>query len=194
MDEHPMAERILDTAEEVLRRHGVDKTNVVDIARALGMSHGNIYRHYPSKQALIDAVALRWLHAVLRPLEAIARNAGLSAAERLSQWFDTLREMKRRKVLDDPELFRVHHQIVGQAPQIVDEHVAAMRAQVTRIISDGIAAGEFSQGLDATKSAWAFLQATSPFHHPALILQAGGVSDTDARAVFALLLAGLKAG
>lgn len=189
-----MAERILDAAEEVLRRHGVEKTNVVDIARALGMSHGNIYRHYPSKQALIDAVALRWLHAMLRPLEAITRNEGLSAAVRLSQWFDTLREMKRRKVLDDPELFRVYHHIVGQAPQIVEEHVAAIRSQVARIIADGMAAGEFSQELDPDKAAWAFLQATSPFHHPALILQAGDVSDADARAVFGLLLAGLKAG
>lgn len=188
-----MAGRILDTAEEVLRRHGVEKTNVVDIARALGMSHGNIYRHYPSKQALIDAVALRWLHAVLRPLEEITLNTKLSASERLSQWFDTLREMKRRKVLDDPELFRVHHHIVGQSPLIVEEHVASMRAQVARIITDGMAAGDFSQGLDADKAAWAFLQATSPFHHPALILQAGGVSDEDARAVFGLLLAGLKA-
>ena len=51
-----MPHRILDAAEEMLRRHGVQKTNVVDVARALGMSHGNIYRHFPSKQALLDAV------------------------------------------------------------------------------------------------------------------------------------------
>jgi AcrR family transcriptional regulator len=63
-------DRILAAAEAVLRRHGVEKTNVVDIARALGISHTNIYRHFPSKKALLDAVAVRWLDAVTSPLES----------------------------------------------------------------------------------------------------------------------------
>ena len=36
------ADRILEAAEEVLRRHGPAKTNVVDVARALGVSHGSV--------------------------------------------------------------------------------------------------------------------------------------------------------
>lgn len=46
------AERILDTAEEVLRRFGPAKASVLDVARALGVSHGSVYRHFPSKAAL----------------------------------------------------------------------------------------------------------------------------------------------
>ena len=47
MSEEPaLPERILDAAEAVLRRHGTEKANVVDIARSLDMSHGNIYRHF----------------------------------------------------------------------------------------------------------------------------------------------------
>ena len=64
----PLVDRILAAAETVLRRHGVEKTNVVDIARALGISHANIYRHFPSKKALLDAVAARWLERVTAPL------------------------------------------------------------------------------------------------------------------------------
>ena len=55
------AERILEAAEEVLRRYGPAKANVVDVARALGVSHGSVYRHFPSKAALRDAVTERWL-------------------------------------------------------------------------------------------------------------------------------------
>ncbi|MBW7457433.1 TetR/AcrR family transcriptional regulator, partial [Paenibacillus sepulcri] len=40
-------ETILDAAEQVLRRFGPDKTSVVDVARALQVSHGTIYRHFP---------------------------------------------------------------------------------------------------------------------------------------------------
>lgn len=110
-EEAALPQRILDAAEAVLRRHGVEKANVVDIARSLGMSHGNIYRHYPSKKAILDAVAARWMQKVMVPLTAIADDRKKSAPERLALWFDTLREAKRRKVLDDPELFRVYHGI-----------------------------------------------------------------------------------
>ena len=41
-DETLTRERILEAAEEVLRRFGLAKTTVVDVARALGVSHGSI--------------------------------------------------------------------------------------------------------------------------------------------------------
>lgn len=46
------AERILETTEEVLRRYGPAKATVVDVARALGVSHGSVYRHFRTKAAL----------------------------------------------------------------------------------------------------------------------------------------------
>ena len=36
-------------AEEVLRRYGPPKATVVDVARALGVSHGSVYRHFPEQ-------------------------------------------------------------------------------------------------------------------------------------------------
>ncbi len=62
------ADRILDAAEEVLTRYGPAKTTVVDVARALGVSHGSVYRHFASKAALRDAVTERWLARVSGPL------------------------------------------------------------------------------------------------------------------------------
>ena len=192
--EAPLSQRILDAAEAALRRYGVEKTNVVDIARALEMSHGNIYRHFPSKQALINAVAVRWLNAVTFPLKAIADDASRPASERLAAWFDTLRVIKRRKVRDDPELFRVHHEVVMQSHDLVEEHVGTLLDQVEKIISEGMEAKEFSRHLDARVAAEAFLHATSPFHHPAMLTREPPLTEANAKAVLALLLAGLRAG
>ena len=36
-------ERILAAAEDVLRRYGPGKATVVDVAQALGVSHGSVY-------------------------------------------------------------------------------------------------------------------------------------------------------
>src|SRR5581483_9539667 len=151
--EIPLAQRILDTAETVLRRHGPEKTNVVDIARILGMSHANIYRHFPSKKALLEAVATRWLHALTDPLEVITNDHARPAAERLAAWFNHLRKIKRRKLVEEPELFQVHLNIVGMAPEVVTEHVRTLHRQVECIIADGVATGEFSKTIDPAVAA-----------------------------------------
>ena len=192
--EAPLPERILDAAEAALRRYGVEKTNVVDIARALDMSHGNIYRHFPSKQALINAVVVRWLEALTRPLAAITDDPARPAAERLAAWFDAIRVIKRRKVRDDPELFRVHYEVVEHSHEVVEEHVRTMLGQIEKMIAEGVAAKEFARKLDIKVAAQAFLHATSPFHHPAMVMREPPLTEANARAVLALLLAGLRAG
>jgi Bacterial regulatory proteins, tetR family len=37
-------DRILEVAVVVLRRFGPDKATVIDVARALGVTHGSVYR------------------------------------------------------------------------------------------------------------------------------------------------------
>jgi AcrR family transcriptional regulator len=164
---------------------------VVDVARLLEMSHGNIYRHFPSKKAILDAVAARWLRAVTIPLAAIADDPVKPAAESLALWFNSLTKAKQQKVLADPELFRVYHSIAKTMREVVEEHVDGLRAQLEKIIRRGVATGEFSPALEPKSAARAFLQATAAFHHPALIeLQAP--AEEEAQAVLRILLAGMK--
>src|SRR5215510_6542374 len=92
-------EQILEAAEEVLRRFGPTKATVVDVARALGVSHGSVYRHFPSKAALRDAVTEQWLARMSEPLlEVMAEDA--PASKRLRHWFDWLIKTKRQKAFD----------------------------------------------------------------------------------------------
>jgi len=48
---------------------------VVDVARALDVGHGTVYRHFPSEAALRDPVTERWLDRVSTPPEEIVRQA-----------------------------------------------------------------------------------------------------------------------
>ena len=89
-------ERVLDAAEEVLRRYGPAKATVVDVARALGVSHGSVYRHFASKAELRDAVAERWLRRVSQPLAEVADGHG-PAPERLRAWLELLVATKRAR-------------------------------------------------------------------------------------------------
>lgn len=190
-DEILTPERILEAAEQVLRRFGLAKTTVVDVARALGVSHGSIYRHFPSKTALQNAVAAHWLAEKSAPLAAIANENG-PASERLHRWLNLLFSTKRTYVLDDPELFETYKELASEARDVVKAHVDFLVEQITHIISDGVAQGEFVTD-DSFVTAKAVFNATTRFHEPA---HAAEWSDPDIHAalegVWSLILVGLS--
>ncbi|SCG70761.1 transcriptional regulator, TetR family [Micromonospora echinaurantiaca] len=186
------AERILDTAEEVLRRFGPAKATVLDVARALGVSHGSVYRHFPSKAALRDAVAERWLARVSTPLVAVA-TADDPAPARLRRWLAELSGTKRRIAREDPELFDNFQQLATQSRTVVARHLDELAGQLAIVVADGVAAGEFGVA-DPALAARALLQATARFHHPAHVADwAEPDLDDDFDAVVTLLLDGLRA-
>lgn len=165
MTETPLTrERILDATEQALRRYGPAKATVVDVARALGVSHGSVYRHFPSKAALLDAVAEQWLARVSGPLAEVAAEDG-PAPERLRRWLELLMTAKRRKVRDDPELFAAYRSLAMETRDVVQAHMDTLLRQVARIIADGVARAEFLAS-DPMVTAQAVLDATARFHDP----------------------------
>ncbi|AXJ09848.1 TetR family transcriptional regulator [Arthrobacter sp. PM3] len=185
-------ERILDAAEDVLRRFGPGKATVVDVAKALGVSHGSVYRHFPTKVALRDAVARRWLERLVAPLDP-DRDTDGPAAERLLRWLQRLAAIKQGMALNDPELFATFSQLTTEAREVVAAHVEHLAAQLTRIIADGISSGDFA-ATDSAAAGLAVLHATARFHHP---LHAPDWSDpaigTELVEVWRLLVQGLAA-
>src|ERR1700726_2451614 len=107
-------ERILDVTEDVLRRFGLAKATVVDVAPAPHVSHGSGYRHFPSKASLREAVAKRWLDRVSAPLAKIADGSGPAPA-RLDKWLRTLFAAKQKRVLEDPEMFATYLTLAQEA-------------------------------------------------------------------------------
>ena len=158
-------ERILETAEDVLRRFGPAKATVVDVARALDVSHGSVYRHFPSKAALRDAVAERWLARISDPLRQVA--AGKEPApERLRCWLDLLISSKRSRALEDPELFATYVRLVAESREVIIAHVRTLTEQLAAIVADGVERGEFA-AVDPTATGRAVFDATARFHNPA---------------------------
>jgi len=185
-------ERILEVTEDVLRRFGLAKATVVDVARALDVSHGSVYRHFPSKASLRQAVAKRWLDRVNAPLQKIAEEPGPAPA-RLERWLRTMFAIKHKKVSDDPEMFTTYLTLAQEACTVVKAHKDGLVEQIVHILSDGVEQGVFAV-TDLKTSARAIFDATSRFHHPA---HAEEWSDAELAAridaVLALLLKGLEA-
>ncbi|MFF4499724.1 TetR family transcriptional regulator [Streptomyces sp. NPDC001401] len=186
------AERILAATEEVLRRYGPAKATVVDVARALGVSHGSVYRHFRTKAALRAAVTKQWLDRTTELLAGIAADTGRDPEVRVREWLAALFAAKRRKAGIDPELFATYSVLAVEAGEVVGAHITELTDQLTAIVRDGVEAGTFAVADPAT-AARALFQATGRFHDPgyAKEWEQPGV-EAEFEAVVDLLVRGLR--
>jgi len=158
-------ERIVAAAEDVIRRFGPAKATVVDVARALGVSHAAVYRHVETKAELRALVVGRWAEATMPQLRAIASRPG-PAPQRLRKLFNALIAVKRRRATDDPELFAAYRTLAADARSVVDAHLDELVGLAAMVIRSGVKDGTF-RAVDPVAAARAVLFATSRFHHPA---------------------------
>jgi AcrR family transcriptional regulator len=189
-DSVDLKERILLTTETLLRRYGASKLSVVDVAREIGMSHGNIYRFFSSKSLLMSAIAERWLCKVEEPLAQICKSA-LPADQKLAKWLNELRAIKRQKFQSDPQLFAIYGEVAEQARDEVRRHIEIMIEQIEQIIIEGNQAGIFSSE-NPRQSAVAVLNATARLHHPLFVGAPDYPEDEAAQLVIKMVITGLK--
>jgi AcrR family transcriptional regulator len=67
---------LLEQAERTVRERGVDELSLRELAREIGVSHGAPRRHFPDRQALLDAVAEAGFARLGGELRAAAEGAG----------------------------------------------------------------------------------------------------------------------
>jgi len=185
-------DRILATAEDVIRRFGPTKATVVDVARALGVSHTAVYKHVATKAELRDLVVGKWVETTMPPLRAIAALPE-PAPQRLRKLIDALIAVKRRRAADDPELFAAYLTLAADAKSVVAAHVDELVGLASTVIGSGVKEGTF-RTVNPVAAGRAVMVATSRFHHPA---HAAEWTDPDIDAayddVWQLLMDGLCA-
>lgn len=184
-------ERILAAAEDVIRRFGPAKATVLDVARALGVSHAAVYKHVATKAELRDLVVGRFAETTMRALRAIAAQPG-PAPQRLRQLVDALIAGKRRWAADDPELFLAYRTLAADAKSAAAVHVDELVGLAGTIIEAGIHDGTF-RAVDPIATGRAILVATSKFHHPAHAHEwVDAALDATYEDVWSLLMDGLR--
>ena len=160
-------ELILKTAKSLLRKYGEDKMTVVDIARALEMSHANVYRFFRTKADILDAIIEEWQTRIEAFIEEIARRPS-SAAERIEAVVLELHTKRRQKLLEDAEFYETYRRIVALRPDFVAKRRQKIIDIFEKLIELGIANGEFAPA-DPKETAMVLKDATVLFLHPLMI-------------------------
>jgi len=79
-------DRIIETARQVFREQGYDASLDL-IAKQAGVGPGTLYRHFPSRDDLIDAVMQSWVDHVEQTTEKALTHEG-GPREVLLNWFE----------------------------------------------------------------------------------------------------------
>ena len=166
-DPNEVRARILEAAEELFRRVGYHKTSVADIAAELGMSPANVYRFFPSRDAINKSICRQMMNEAADVAFAIA-HTDAPALEKLDRLLTAVHHHNKAKLIKE----RCMHDLIVTAVQenweITKTHMARMVAIFEAIIREGVEAGELEVE-DPREAARAVKTAFMPFFHPLLI-------------------------
>lgn len=161
--------RILTEAERLFRHYGYGKTTIADISQACGMSSANVYRFFPSKSALMEAICARITADLEKTLFEIMRRPA-SASERLTLLTQTLYDHTVENLLDH---HKVHEMVVVAMEEqwlAIRTHIDRITSHIAELISAGIASGEFPPK-DVRKTAKTVHMALVCYCHPTVVAQ-----------------------
>ena len=181
--------RIIDAAEVLFRRLGYAKTAVADIASELGMSPANVYRFFPSKNAIVEAICQRCLNELEENAWAAAR-AKVPAARRLERLFLEILAYHKENLLTEQRVNDIVLVAMELSWETIGRHKQVMHTIVEVLIRDGIVSGEF-EDVDPSKTAELIMHSMVGYCHPILLahgLQERKDIEADARASVAFLL------
>lgn len=159
--------RILQVAEERFRRVGHLKTSMADIAAELDMSPANLYRFFPARQAISDAICHRAVKEIADIAFAIAL-MDMPAALKIERLLTAVHRYNRARFFNDR---RMHDMIIAASranPAILAVHLDRMEKLFEYIIRQGVEAGEV-EGACPAQAARALNGSFAIFLDPALI-------------------------
>jgi AcrR family transcriptional regulator len=163
-------ERIMDAADALFRQLGYAKTTVADIAERLDMSPANIYRFFPSKSAIVQAMCQRCLKELEEKVWQIARSRA-PADQRLERLVLEILAYHKENILEDQKVSDIVEVAIEESWDAILAHKEVQRTAVELILRDGIEAGIF-EPVDARAASAVIMQAYVSFCHPHLIAQA----------------------
>jgi TetR/AcrR family transcriptional repressor of the ameABC operon len=157
---------ILAMTERLFRARGFGSVSIADIAAALNMSPANVFKHFHSKNALVDAIFLQQIRLLEQKLDTL--DGTHSPFERLSHLARSLMENHRRDLNDNPYIFEMILMTAKRELACGQYYENVITNLLAAIIKDGIAGGIYAQ-TDVDTSARTALMALTSVLHPVLI-------------------------
>jgi AcrR family transcriptional regulator len=142
-DRDAVVEELFETANALLKERGPFGVTMTDVAKACGMSQSNIYRYFPSKEAMWEAFIERWFFEINEAMEEVVASE-LPPRDKLLVFFSRRLMIKRNRYLADPDLFRAQMVMGHEHKDVIQSYIDLGDHFLATIVGEAIAEGEFS--------------------------------------------------
>src|SRR6201984_1481966 len=143
-------ERILEVAKEAFTRSGAD-TSLDDIAREAGVGPGTLYRHFPTREKLLEAVYRTEMEKLASAEQKFA--AELPPIEALRAWLLLFVDYIAAKQLIAPAL----NALVGDPKKVFEASYVQIWEAIRALVKRAIKSGDIRKDLDAIDLLWALI-------------------------------------
>lgn len=133
---------LLDSAAKLFAEHGVDYP-LEDIARDAGVGIGTLYRHFPTRNALVEAVYRREVAVLCDSVDSLL--ATLEPIDALDAWMHNFVAYVATK----RGLSATLRELMDAEPDLFTETRANIRTAASRVLDAAVESGEVRPVLDA---------------------------------------------
>ena len=134
-------ERILDVAKEAFTRHGTD-ASLDDIAKDAGVGPGTLYRHFPNRNALIEAVYRTEVEKLAAAERKFAET--MSPVEALRAWMLLFIDYIAAKHIIAPAL----NSLVGGPSKLYEGSRTQIQGAIESLVKRAIKSGDIRKDLE----------------------------------------------
>jgi AcrR family transcriptional regulator len=134
-------ERILEVAKEAFARHGAN-ARLDDIARQVGVGPGTLYRHFPTREELLQAVYQAELEKLAAAGQKLAQT--MAPTDALRAWLLLFVDAIAAKQLIAPAL----NTLLGDPKKVFEASYAKMHQAIRALVKRGVESGETRSDLD----------------------------------------------
>ena len=160
-------DQIVEAAKTRFSHYGYDKTTMAELARDCNMSPGNLYRFFPGKLDIAEAIAQGAEDERFKQAQELVRQDGVSPPEKLrALLFFELRETFYR-LESQPRAIEIAQIIAKERPDFSNRAMHRARSLIAEILAAGNADGSFDIS-DIVFAAEMIQSATMKFDFPQL--------------------------
>ncbi len=134
---------ILQAAAQRILHYGYNKTTMAEIANDCDMSAGNIYRFFPSKIHIAEAMTRKWDAEAHEAFKAIIKDGARSPSRKLTDFFRFKLDRNFNVCREHPKLGELVEIMGRERPDYIREELAQERRYIGQILEAGVASGDF---------------------------------------------------
>ena len=134
-------ERILDVAKQAFARHGAN-ASLDDIAKQVGVGPGTLYRHFPTREELLQAVYRAELEKLAEAEQKLSQT--MAPTDALRAWLLLFVDAIEAKQLIAPAL----NTLLGDPKKVFEASHEKMHQAIRALVRRGVERGEIRSDLD----------------------------------------------